>query len=685
MTLNWLRGIFIIMKNSLLLYFFLTPLLLFLFTTQVKGQESQNVDWEKWFDALVGFSDEDISWDEMHEQLEELAEHPININDTKREILQTIPFLNSQQVMEIVEYIDRYGPLKSKNELLSIESLDYHRRQLLSCFIVIGDKPTNKEITLNKLRKYGKHDILGYVSIPTYTRKGDNEAYYGYPVKHWLRYNFNYGNRIRFGIVASQDAGEPFFANINKAGYDYYSPFLMIKDAGIFETIAIGRYKVSLGMGLVINQGFFLGKQSTLLSFASPKGPTIRVHSSRSSDNWLQGAATTINISKWLKLTTFASYRKIDATLNDNGSVSTLLTTSYHRTKDEIGRKNNTSMTLAGANLSAGKNDYHAGFSFVATHIDRLLAPNKSSDYRKIYPEGHDFFNASIDYGYRRYPLMVNGETAINREGHIATLNSITFNFSRYFSMTFLQRHYSTRYHSFYSNAVSDGGKVQNESGYYLGTEWKPAYGTNVNCYIDYAYFAWPRYQVSQSSHSLDACVSSKMKKGNWIFNARYRYRLRQKDNFDKSSSTPLVWTKSHKARVSVQWDNSRWTTGIQADACTYGYDHLSRGIMLTQNIGYNMPRLSVSASMKLFYTDDYDSRLYSYERAPLYCYSQSAYYGRGLRYSFMAKWKPFDSLAITGKVGVTDYFDRSTIGSSLQQIDASSACDVEIQAKWKW
>lgn len=678
-------GYFDYMKTSLLPFFVITTLLLLFATYPANGQENDNENWEKWLEALADFSDEDILWDEMHDQLEELAEHPININDTKREILQTIPFLNSQQVMDIVEYIDRYGPLKSKNELLSIESLDYHRRKLLSCFIVIGDKTTDSKITLSKLRKYGKHDIMGYMSIPTYTRRGDNEAYYGYPVKHWLRYNFSYGNKLRLGIVASQDAGEPFFANVNKAGYDYYSPFLMIKDTGIFETIAIGRYKVSLGMGLVINQGFFLGKQSTLMSFASPKGPTIRVHSSRSSDNWLQGAAITLNIAKWLKFTSFASYRKIDATLNNNGTVSTLLSTSYHRTKDEIQRKNNTSMTLAGANLSADKNDYHASISFVATHIDRLLAPNKSSVYRDIYPEGHDFFNASVDYGYRRYPLMVNGETAINREGHIATLNSISFNLSRWLSMTFLQRYYSARYHSFYSNAVNDGGKVQNESGYYLGTEWKPAYDIDVNCYIDYAYFPWPRYQVSQSSHSLDACVSSKMKKGNWIFNARYRYRLRQKDNYDKSSSTPLVWTKSHRARLSVQWDNSIWTAGLQTDACTYSYDHLSKGIMLTQVIGYNMPRLSISATMKLFYTDDYNSRLYSYERAPLYCYSNSAYYGRGLRYSFMAKWKPTDSLTLTGKVGVTDYFDRSSIGSSLQQIDASSACDVELQAKWKW
>ena len=28
---------------------------------------------------------------------------------------------------------------------------------------------------------------------------------------------------------------------------------------------------------------------------------------------------------------------------------------------------------------------------------------------------------------------------------------------------------------------------------------------------------------------------------------------------------------------------------------------------------------------------------------------------------------------------------ERSTIGSSLQQINASSACDIELGLKWKW
>lgn len=49
------------------------------------------------------------------------------------------------------------------------------------------------------------------MKVPFYERKGDKEGYRGYPYKHWLRYQFHYGDYAKMGVVASQDAGEPFF------------------------------------------------------------------------------------------------------------------------------------------------------------------------------------------------------------------------------------------------------------------------------------------------------------------------------------------------------------------------------------------------------------------------------------------------------------------------------------------
>jgi hypothetical protein len=41
--------------------------------------------------------------------------------------------------------------------------------------------------------------------------------------------------------------------------------------------------------------------------------------------------------------------------------------------------------------------------------------------------------------------------------------------------------------------------------------------------------------------------------------------------------------------------------------------------------------------------------------------------------------------LALAAKLGVTNYFDRTTIGTGLQQIDRSSQADLLVQIGYKF
>ena len=92
--------------------------------------------------------------------------------------------------------------------------------------------------------------------------------------------------------------------------------------------------------GLVINNSFGFGKLAMLRQHWVRQAVGIHAHSSRSSANYLQGVAATVAIAKHLDLTAFLSYRAIDATLTDNGSIKTILKTGYHRTGSELLRKN---------------------------------------------------------------------------------------------------------------------------------------------------------------------------------------------------------------------------------------------------------------------------------------------------------------------------------------------------------
>ena len=632
--------------------------------------------WSDYLNEVMTVEDvESSSWERTYEQLCELEQQPLNLNRATREQLEELPFLTAQQIEEIMEYLYRYGPMKSLGELQMIRSLGYAQRQLLTYFIYIGDG----EKTATK--RYGHHELTLSGRIPFYERKGDNDGYLGYPYRHWLRYQFAYGDDVRLGLVAAQDAGEPFFAHRNRWGYDHYSPYLQLRNRGRMEVLIVGNYRVSMGMGLVMNNGFSLGKVSMLQTLGRSSN-SLHVHSSRS-DGYLQGAATTLNLGRGLKLTGFFSYRAMDATLNKDSTVSTILDNGYHRTEKEMEKKHNLMAMKTGGSLRFQQRGFHLGANVLYAHLNRELKPNTAVLYRQHYPQGRDFLNASLDYGYVSHRLSLNGETAVDQRGHLATINTLSWRVGDGLSLMALQRFYAYSYTSLDAQSFSDGGRVQNESGGYLGLTWQPSPVWRLAYYADFAYFAWAKYQVSQSSHAWDHLLQLTHTGKRWTLGARYRLKMKQRDNEDKTALTNR-W--EHRLRLSADYvGKSGFNSHTQLDAgyCAYGQGEW--GGMLSQMLSYTNNWLRLHAGVGYFHTDSYDSRVYLYERGPLYTYTMTTFYGEGIRYWLMARVQIGSKLTLTAKTGVTDYFDRSTIGSSYQQINASSQTDLDVQIRWKF
>ena len=105
---------------------------------------------------------------------------------------------------------------------------------------------------------------------------------------------------------------------------------------------------------------------------------------------------------------------------------------------------------------------------------------------------------------------------------------------------------------------------------------------------------------------------------------------------------------------------------------------------MISENVAYTNDWLRLNAGVGYFNTDSYNSRVYLYENGPLYTYSMQQFYGKGIRCWLMFGASVCRNLMLTAKVGVTDYFDRTKISSSYQEIDRSSKTDVDIQLRWR-
>lgn len=69
-----------------------------------------------------------------------------------------------------------------------------------------------------------------------------------------------------------------------------------------------------------------------------------------------------------------------------------------------------------------------------------------------------------------------------------------------------------------------------------------------------------------------------------WIFSARYRLKIREKDNKDK---TDLINKIDHRARFSAAYSFEAWKAKTQADLAFSSYKENSFGWMITQNANY--------------------------------------------------------------------------------------------------
>ena len=587
--------------------------LLLLLTVPVAAQSDWHEALREW---LTAEDVEESYGEELLEQLEERAQTPINLNQTCREELEELPFLTAQQVEELTEYLDHYKPMRSLSELQMVKGLDYHTRRLLQCFVVAGEE--RKSSVWPKaadLLKYGQHRMTATGKIPFYERQGDRNGYLGYKYRHDLRYQYTFGNRIKAGITAAQDAGEPFFTNKNSMGYDQYNYYVQLRDFGRLEELNLGHYRVQMGMGLVMNTSFHLGKLTTLQTMGRGLH-TLSAHSSRSASNHLQGIAATVRLAKQWRVMAFASYQAIDATLNDDGTARTLLYSGYHRTPTEIEKKHNTYETDLGASIGWHQGTLHINANAVYTRYDRSLQPMQNALYHTYSAQGNSF------------------------------------------------------------NSFREGSSIQNEHGIYLGATWQPLRSWFVQGYVDYAHFSWPRYQVSASSDAFDALFSARYSRKRWKWNMRYRMHIRQHDNDTKKL---IVNQTSHRLRIAVDWTATSTLT-LRTDGVVMSEQGTnSRGIMIGQQARWQQRWLKVTGTVAWFHSDDYDSRLYQYEPSTQYDFSFPAYYGHGIRYSLMMQADIGKHLALATKLGVTNYFDRSVIGTGQ-----SSMADLLMQLNVK-
>ena len=176
-------------------------------------------------ERLAEDSDEDIDFEDLLENYIFFSENPININSTEVMQLVELRLLNVFQYEELQKYRRYYGDFMFLDELEMVEGFDEQTLAIIRPVVCIEKDQSNDKLTLNKMARYGKHQIVGRYEQILEKQQGyqpiddsallakPNSRYLGSPQKYQLKYTYNYRNKIRAGFVLEKDAGEIFFTD----------------------------------------------------------------------------------------------------------------------------------------------------------------------------------------------------------------------------------------------------------------------------------------------------------------------------------------------------------------------------------------------------------------------------------------------------------------------------------------
>ena len=680
-------------------------------------------------ERLAEDSDEDTDFEDLLENYIFYSENPINLNSDEVMQLVELRLLNVFQYEELQKYRRYYGDFLFLEELEMVEGFDEQTIAIIAPIVYIGSDRGGDKITMRKLARYGKHQILGrYEQIlekqQGYTDISDsallakpNSRFLGSPHRYQLKYTYNYRNKVRAGFVMEKDPGEMFFTDkvsdtIQKLlgknyqrGFDFVGFHLYAKDLGIVKAATLGDYQVAFGQGLTMWSGMSFGKAGAGSSVMK-QGRGLSPKTSASETMFMRGAAITLGSGPF-RGTVFYSNRWVDAnisvadSLDEAELVSSLQETGYHRTIGELQDRHAIRQQVVGGHLAYAVAHFEVGYTAHHTWLNVPLQL-KPSHYNQYYFQGQQLTNQGIDFKYVKGKYAMFGEVAMSHNPdsaalqastsqHFAGLIGMTVKPAGYLNFTLLYRDYGKAYQNLFSNAFSEGSRNQGQRGIYLGAEVAPAPYWNILAYADQFQFTWLTSQVNAPSWGHDYYLRlshSFNKQTNAYLQIRSKTKMRNSTDAYVFSHYPIFYTKN-SVRFNINYSlRNGLVFSNKAEYAHYSNDDggNSLGFFICQDVAYkpeNKP-FSLTFRYTIFDTGDYDSRVYAYENDVLYSFSVPTLYGKGMRVYLLGKWKPFKSLTLYARIGSTIYTDRDEISSGLTLIEGNHKTDLKVEAIWK-
>jgi len=648
--------------------------------------------------ALENFDPQNIdnSNEQLIQYLQELAAHPVNINSAKLHDLLMVPGLNLKTAQAIMKFRSEVKPFESIGELEKVPGIGRVTLEKVQPYVTIG-----RGIALSKALYFDPKYWTGDGRLQYFSRyqqdlqkaQGYKESvqkggYVGSRIKYYQRLGYR-SNHLSLNLTQEKDPGEQL---ISPNKFDYQSYHIALQDNGSLQMLVGGDYSLSFGQGLVLGSGASFGKGSDVIGSVDRNGHGVDPYTSAQETNYFRGGAFTYG--NKLQLTTFYSHRPRSASIIRADTIRYPNSSGYHRTSNEINRRNDVHQTLYGGHVRMTMPFGIVGITGYKTTFDKYI---KASDqaYAQYDFQGKSTSTFGLDYTLLVGPAIVFGEAGRSQNGGLGLITGVESPLGNNTDLTIAYRKYQKEFQSILGSSFGEvAGEPKNEEGIYLGLQHTIDDRITLSAYLDQYRFPAPRFGTHQPTQGHDWLAKVNVKLTSDLeFYIQLRSEIKEDEYKLTNKIGRTVQKLGHAMRNSFRANLAYWvnpkvrvrTRGEVVRNKQAGAS-IELGYLLFQDLRLLLKdNLRIDMRLAMFDTESYATRVYEFENDLLYVFASQALYNKGQRMYVLVNYEPFTFLELWGKFGITMYEDQQVIGSGLNQITGDYRSEIGLEARVKF
>ncbi len=675
-----------------------------------QSEKNSSFDLESFVERLFPIQEEDLDYELIYEALFQLYQNPIDLNKAEPEELQATYLLSPSQLRNFLDYRGQFGPFISVYELQSIPEFDLLTIQNLQPFITIQDQSlTPKNFWQRLAEEENSYFVLrhrrtwekrrGFIQTQLDEEGTIGTPYLGGPNELYTRFRIQKPRDFSVGFTLEKDAGEQFKwdKNSGRYGFNFVSFHFSRQHVGKWKSISLGDFQASFGQGLIFGAGYSLGKGAETIPTVRRSSRGLLPYSAAMEFGFFRGIGLTRQFKQWQTTLIFSSVPR-DGRLNTTelnsessiGIISSLLQTGLHRTQAELSTKNQLKEKNLGGNLSysASSGRWFAGLNLLLTQFSNPWIKEKTT-FNTFEFSGTQNLVSSFYANYNWKNFLLFGESALSKSGGKGTVMGIVSSLSKTFDFSLLWRSYDRNFHSFYSSGFSENTRPINETGIYMGVQFKPSKAWKFNAYFDSFQFPWLKFRVYAPSHGYEwlAKLSYQPRKNLTAF-FQLRQEVKERNLSDSGQPAQVYLLGSiQKINATLSLETRLSTHLFLRSRILWNQVEIESkktfGLMVLQDVQFGRQNWKITGRMALFDSDTFDNRLYAFENNVLWTFAIPAFSGRGIRNYLLGQYQISQKLTAYLRIARTTYTDREKISSGLQTIDGNKQSETTLLLRY--